>query len=91
MIASIKRPPKLLDQMRQELRTLGYASHRKDIACLTRSAKIPKHPTMRWIFQLFEGIDLLIVQRNDQGLRNMAVFKIQPAQVRISPENFFQS
>lgn len=25
-------------------------------------------PTMRWIFQLFEGIDLLIVRRNDQVL-----------------------
>jgi transposase len=35
-------------------------------SALNQVGKETQTPTMRWVFQVFEGIDLLIIRQNDQ-------------------------
>jgi transposase len=44
--------------------------------------KPTQRPTIRWIFQLFEGLDILLVKQNDQVISRQ-LLNLQPAQERV--------
>jgi transposase len=44
--------------------------------------KPTQRPTIRWIFQVFEGLDILLVKQNDQVISRQ-LLNLQPAQERV--------
>ncbi len=62
-------------QLRQAL-----ADHNQTIP--NQKGKPTQSPTMRWVFQLFEGIDVLVIWQNDQILMRQ-ILNLRPVHIQI--------
>ncbi len=63
-------------------RQLRLRLQEENVSVRSQTGKPTQSPTMRWVFQMFEGIDLLLILRDDQVVSRQ-VLNLKPDQLRI--------
>lgn len=84
----MKKPERLMALlmiMGLSLLIYSLAERKLRQAPLDMNASVPsqtRKPTMRWIFMLFEGLDILLVKQNDEIIQRQ-LLNLRPAQKQV--------